>query len=375
MARLNSPYFKHNARLQAAANGGKPLAEGEHSDGVAAMQSGLVDIGYAMPKSTRPSKGMDGIFGSETKATVQKFQTTATLKPDGIAGPLTLSALDEKLLKLAKPKAPIPLKKRPRRAPSVAPPVQPTRPTGPPRGGTAPTPVAPLSPAILDDGVYKTGFDDPPLGHDAGAGAWNSTPKSLQTMTLMALIERNLDLATVYPGPNATRHMRHYFGNHGRPLSINLEDMIASVPLAQEALVGEFRQAQRFIQRLPVGRHQFTSKSAESSYNYKEQSADWFFAIGGYSYWGKGTVNITMVGGQKQYDVEFLYKFYDRYNWDGGKKVTLVGITITDEFMGEFHRQGLAREFDCFGEVRRSVKWTGDVNVAPDASIIRPPGR
>lgn len=31
------------------------------------------------------------------------------------------------------------------------------------------------------------------------------------------------------------------------------------------------------------------------------------------------------------------------------KKVTYAGIEITDEFMGEFHRQGLAKEFKMYG--------------------------
>jgi hypothetical protein len=53
----------------------------------------------------------------------------------------------------------------------------------------------------------------------------------------------------------------------------------------------------------------------------------------------------------------FEYKFYDRYNWDGGKKVDIFGVTITDAFMGEFHRQGMAKEYDCFGSVRRQLSW------------------
>src|SRR6478735_6818996 len=45
------------------------------------------------------------------------------------------------------------------------------------------------------------------------------------------------------------------------------------------------------------------------------------------------------------------------YNWDVGKSVTIAGIRITDEFMGEFHRQGLAREFDCRGSFQRHLTW------------------
>lgn len=53
----------------------------------------------------------------------------------------------------------------------------------------------------------------------------------------------------------------------------------------------------------------------------------------------------------------FVTSFYDRYNWDGGKKVNLFGIEVTDHFMGEFHRQGLAQEFDRVGVVRRRLTW------------------
>jgi hypothetical protein len=55
--------------------------------------------------------------------------------------------------------------------------------------------------------------------------------------------------------------------------------------------------------------------------------------------------------------VDFEYKFFDRYNWDTGKKVELAGITITDVFMGEFHRQGLAKEFNCYGSFKRKLAW------------------
>ena len=55
--------------------------------------------------------------------------------------------------------------------------------------------------------------------------------------------------------------------------------------------------------------------------------------------------------------MDFVYKLYDRYNWDRGKSVTLFGVTVTDQFMGGFHCQGLAKEFDCHGGVRRRFTW------------------
>jgi hypothetical protein len=58
-----------------------------------------------------------------------------------------------------------------------------------------------------------------------------------------------------------------------------------------------------------------------------------------------------------EYELDFEYKFFDRYNRDAGKSITFAGITVTDKFMGEFHRQGLAQEFDCRGSFKRHFTW------------------
>ena len=69
----------------------------------------------------------------------------------------------------------------------------------------------------------------------------------------------------------------------------------------------------------------------------------------------------------------FQVKFYDRYNWDGGKSVTIGGVTITDETMGEFHRQGVAKEFDCYGMVERSVSWGAPIPAPTPTPTPTPP--
>jgi hypothetical protein len=70
----------------------------------------------------------------------------------------------------------------------------------------------------------------------------------------------------------------------------------------------------------------------------------------------------------------FRYNFYDRYNWDNGKSVELAGITITDKFMGEFHRQGLGQEFDCAGSFERRFSWQAGTTI-PAGQLHAPGGR
>jgi hypothetical protein len=76
----------------------------------------------------------------------------------------------------------------------------------------------------------------------------------------------------------------------------------------------------------------------------------------------------------RQYTLDFEYKLYDRYNWDKGKHVTIFRIKITDEFMGEFHRQGLAQEFDCHGSIKRQFTWQAGQAIPP-SQFARPSGR
>ena len=86
-------------------------------------------------------------------------------------------------------------------------------------------------------------------------------------------------------------------------------------------------------------------------------------------YFGSGSHLISQL--------EFDYEFYDRYNWDTGKQVTIPpntdwGVTITDQFMGDFHRMGLAREFDMTASVHRRFSWRRGQFIPHDQ--LYPPG-
>ncbi|HEY8945831.1 MAG TPA: hypothetical protein VIM73_16295, partial [Polyangiaceae bacterium] len=139
--------------------------------------------------------------------------------------------------------------------------------------------------------------------------------------------------------------------------TIDLEGMVNEVPSARERYEDEVSQAQEFVEKLPAGRHDITSRQGNVGYNQQAESRNWYFAIGGYTTWGKGVARVVVEGGTRRFELDFEYHFFDRYNWDAGKSVTFAGITITDHFMGEFHRQGLAQEFDCTGVFRRRFAW------------------
>ena len=95
---LTSKQLSGSPTLQRAANNAPPIGYGASNEGVAAMQQGLIDVGYPMPISTAGGgKPPDGIYGQETGRVLKQFQRDNNLTADGVAGRLTLTCLDKLL--------------------------------------------------------------------------------------------------------------------------------------------------------------------------------------------------------------------------------------------------------------------------------------
>src|SRR5882672_1917746 len=323
---LKSAAFRGNPRLEHAAGNNPPMAQGESGHAVALVQGALITLNYKLPISITKKHGApDGIFGAETKAAVIAFQKDHTLKDDGIVGQKTITTLDS-LLPLPttpKPKKPIP-----------PPPVKPA-----PKPITPPSPGPSKPPSIPVSKDFKIGTDDPKITPDRGAGPWNSKSKEVLTAVKYAGIIEVLPTAYVAIGDDAVKHMLHYLSNTGSDLTIDLEGMVAEVASAKLLFETEVERIKAYVQQLPPGVHNVTSTHAVNGYNQQKHNKNWFFAVGGYSVWTKGQATIAGVGPGHDCRLELEYKFYDRYNWDGGKSVTIAGIQITDEAMGEFHRE------------------------------------
>ena len=363
---LKSRLFRNSARVTRAAANNPPFFKGEAGNGVMLLQAALIKLGHPLPVSTSKKGVPDGILGSETEGAIRAFQSKHKLSVDGDAGRQTITLLDELLAKAEKPAR--------RRPPRVVPPPPPGPRPGPPPApppGPSPSPPAFTPPSDPD---FKVGTDDPPTSPDAGAGAWNSESYEVTTLAAYAAINHPAFLAgaVAFIGDDAVTHLRHYMGNTGRPLNVDVAGMVNEVPSGKTLFETVVALIKAYIEKFPAGAYNMTSKHTWGGYNRQSESKNWYFAVGGYSVWIRGRATVTGAGAGKSYVFEGRYKFYDRYNWDGGKSVTIAGIRITDEQMGEFHREGLAKEYDEVGDCGVRAEWRHGEAIPPGQ--LRPAG-
>ena len=105
---LTSPRFAPIQQCRDAANSSPSMKLGTKGPGVAAVQQGLIDLGYPLPLSTRRFGVPDGIFGNETIGRVQAFQKKQGLTSDGVVGKFTMARLDALLPSLVAPASGLP---------------------------------------------------------------------------------------------------------------------------------------------------------------------------------------------------------------------------------------------------------------------------
>jgi peptidoglycan hydrolase-like protein with peptidoglycan-binding domain len=74
------------------------LKQGAVGEAVRVLQMAFIDLGFAMPGSTKNNVALpDGVFGPETARVTAGFQRANGLVPDGVAGTMTLARLDQLL--------------------------------------------------------------------------------------------------------------------------------------------------------------------------------------------------------------------------------------------------------------------------------------
>lgn len=219
---------------------------------------------------------------------------------------------------------------------------------------------------------YILGREDPKHTADAGSGPWCSVGHfSNEFYYYKYYLERMIDgnLYLKYRYPFAQSNLKHYLGNTGEDLYVNLADMMQKSAQLKNNYMKELKSAKLFCQTLSPGEHYFTS-SHVSRDDFITSNPDLFYAIGGYQYWGKGKVIIcenshksVLTNSDRlcDYYLQFQFMFFDRYNWNvnstkSGIRLDNV-LPVSDIFMGRFHQECLAREYNIFGTIETEVKW------------------
>ncbi|MEC7241055.1 MAG: DUF4157 domain-containing protein, partial [Myxococcota bacterium] len=207
--------------------------------------------------------------------------------------------------------------------------------------------------------------DRSPLLRD-GSGEWGTESCEPDDYAVWLAFQEISSHAELLGLTNAARHMRHYLGNSGGALQVNVDLMIRDLPRLEQRFQ-EFEQeafiaATLLLDELDTTVEQFvemdnSDRKQSDIYAYKEDSMDWFFATGGFTHWWSASAHYTPDEGTQQYNetgsltLFVRLHYFDVYNWDKGKSVTLpvIGVTIEDEVLQELHQCGIAKEFDRHG--------------------------
>ncbi|MGE2832774.1 WXG100 family type VII secretion target [Mycobacterium sp. SMC-4] len=209
--------------------------------------------------------------------------------------------------------------------------------------GLPPTVVIPGAPA------------DPPT--DPGHGEHGSQSPGIGDRVAEQAIAAAAEAADVAGWDHAAEHLRHYLDNSGEDLELDVDTFLDQVPGAQQRtdelvnqevarIVADAERSGNYGQPIP-----FQTGWQDGTVN-KDANADWYYAVGSYEQSASGVVVVhppSSPGAKPRVSVEYRTHVFDRYNWDGGKSVEILGQTITDDQMGRLHTVGLAQEYDIRG--------------------------
>jgi hypothetical protein len=221
---------------------------------------------------------------------------------------------------------------------------------------------------------YVLGDQPPMLTPDKGSGPWCAAPQTFEYAAYKRAISVAMGLQQVElkVGPQAIAHMRHYLGNTGQDLKVDMGALMAKSHKLRALHDAELLAARRFAETLQPGLHAITSSKTSGGYFRLSDEPHLFYAIGGYVYWGQGRVNVTTEASLRRYRLDFEFHFFDRYNWDKGKTTPLTDtFKIKDDLLQELHKRCYAREYDVRGVSRQQVAW--EVLVGPPQPRQRNP--
>jgi len=210
----------------------------------------------------------------------------------------------------------------------------------------------------------------PPPPADKGAGAFNSVEPGILDHASEMKWRTVAGMAEGIGYTDAARHIQHYLDGSGKALYVKPENMLRDMPKFKEKVDADFNMFKNQIQTSLANQYdgkerteKFIAKFGNSNwtgyYATKNQSGNWFYATGGFSYTFAAVAKTIPPKKPESKPIiqgEYQMHVYDRYNWDKGKGVNIGEVfSVSDESLGSLHQAGLAKEYDIKGSTSPST--------------------
>lgn len=224
----------------------------------------------------------------------------------------------------------------------------------------------------------------PSLGRSDGSGEWGQEDAGITDYANREFWYQVANMAEALDLTNAARHMRHYLDNTGATLDVDVNVCLRDSQALELRFEDEIATAKVDAETMMQGKDMAKANSfslvgqKKNHYFQKSENEDWFFAIGGCTYWYTADVVYTPgdANAPGTLDMTIKLHLFDNYNWDQGKAVTIAGITVRDEQLGRLHKVGLAKEYSITGESsERSLSWNHGTAAGPGEEEPYEPGR
>lgn len=159
---------------------------------------------------------------------------------------------------------------------------------------------------------------------------------------------------------NAARHLRHYLGNSGTKIKVDVEEMLSQIKGFNSFVKSQADKWTSYLSKEIANARPGVKKQLKVPRNYAVRayqglSPDWFFAVGSFTNWITGEALKTS---SSEIQIDYRIHVWDYYNWDQNKWTTLISgkvlgefraLQLPDTFLGDLHRAGIAKEFEVEG--------------------------
>jgi hypothetical protein len=226
--------------------------------------------------------------------------------------------------------------------------------------------------------TYTFGWDPP--GNEGGVddSLWGSQkPKTWrERLALRDYWDRGMDTALLFWAfaPNASLFLQHFLANTGTKHTADVKSLTSKSTFANNYMVKDVNDAMAFAEaNVKPGSGARIVTTGESAGRNASDSLDWFYALGYYRTWARGTVShgLEKPGLPAKFTMTWQYSIRDDYGFSAKPKKFGIGGGVADTEMAALNLAGYARSFEVIGTQTITVEWHRGQRVGSGAKVTR----